>query len=263
MAISSQTRDTLFRVGYTTKGILYSLIGTFAVATVFGEANGAGGPKAIIKWIGTNPFGQILLGLMGVGLLFYSLYRIYTGINPPDEGKKKFEKLRHVAWVVSGISYGVLAFFTFRLLFMGGSGGGSGTKQSAISWLLQQSWGPVVVGIIGGVIAATGFFQFYKALKDKHMEPLKDGKLDRKKKETFKQTGRVGLTSRAVIFGIIAYFLFRAAWMDDPSQFKGVGESLSYLRGEAYGPYLLAIVGAGLLAYGLFMFVRARYERSA
>ena len=258
----------LFKIGYTAKGIVYFLVGGFAVATVAGLAGGVGGPKRVIQWIGSNPFGQVLLGLTALGLACYAAWRIYHAVQGPRrESDGKEATVKRIAWVVSGLSYGLLAVFAARLALVGGnvaSGGSGGKKQDVIQWLLQQSWGPIAVGIIGVIMLGVGAFQVYRAVTDKHMTGVEEeGNLAPKTEKFFRRTGRVGLVSRAVVFAIIAYFLGRAALMDDASQFRGVSGSLSFLRDQSYGAVLLAAVGAGLLAYGFFMFVRARYERAS
>jgi hypothetical protein len=262
MALSNTTENRLFKAGYIAKGVVYCLIGGFAIATVIGAASqSANGPKGVIKWIGTNPFGQILLFLTGLGLLAYCSWRWYTALqDKKNEGSDKEGTVKRIGYAVSGTAYGVLSAQAFKLAF-GGGGGGGDSKQDIIAKILSQSWGPYAVGIIGAIMAGVALYQLYRAVKNKHMEGIKGQQLSEEERETFKKTGEVGLVARFIVYGIISYFLFRAALMDDPSKFKGIGEALSFIEDQSYGAVLLAIVGAGLLAYGIFMFVRARYER--
>ncbi|MGB3546189.1 MAG: DUF1206 domain-containing protein [Saprospiraceae bacterium] len=261
MTISKATQNKLFTAGYTAKGVVYLIMGIFAVATVIGASSGTGGPKAVIDWIGTNPFGQILIGLIGLGLMAYAAWRWFKALaNTENEGSDTTGIVKRIGWAVSGTAYGVLSVYAFKKLF--GSGGGSGNqKEDIIAQLLQQSWGPYAVGLIGVIMVGVGAYQVYRAATDKHVEDVDAWGLTDDQEEAFKHTGRVGLGARAVVYGIIAYFLFRAATMSDADQFKGIGESLSYLRDATFGSALLAIVGMGLAAYGIFMFFRARYER--
>ena len=264
MALTLDTQNKLFTAGYTAKGVVYALIGIFAIIGVVGSAgSGGGGPKDVISWIGTNPFGNVLLFLIGLGLLAYCSWRWYTAVKDKEnEGSDKEGIVKRIGYAVSGTAYGILSAHAFKLCF--GSGGGSGqSKQDIIARILSNSWGPYLVGLIALIMAGVAIFQLYRAVTDKHMEHIEGLGLNHEQRETFEKTGEVGLTARFVVYGIISYFLFRAALMEDPSQFKGVGESLSYIEDQTYGQVLLAIVGLGLLAYGIFMFIRARYERVA
>ena len=263
MALSNSTENKLFITGYTAKGIVYCLIGFFAVAGVVGGSAGAGGgPKAVISWIGTNPFGQVLLILIGIGLLAYCSWRWYTAVqDKKNEGKDKEGIVKRIAYAVSGTAYGILSAHAFKLAFTNRGGSGGGGKQDIIARILAQSWGPYVVGILAAIMAGVAIFQLYRALKNKHMEGIDGQELDHDTRETFKKAGELGLSARFVVYGIISFFLFRAATLEDASQFKGMGESLEYIEDQSYGAAMLAIVGLGLLAYGMFMFIRARYER--
>ena len=262
MGVSKQTQQTLFKIGFTAKGIVYFMIGFFAVATLIGlQQAGANGPKAILDWVGNSPFGTILLVLLGLGLLAYSLWRIHQALaDTEDKGKDAGGLVRRGAWFVSGLSYAGLAFFAFRETLIGGGGGNSNQKQDLIAELLQLSWGQIAVGIIAAIFVVVAGYQAYRGISDEHMKKVKTQNMPKEEKETFRELGKIGLLARAVVYGIIAYFLARAALLEDPSQFKGVGDSLQYLK-NGWGTAALITIGAGLLAYGSFMFVRARYEK--
>lgn len=47
----------------------------------------------------------------------------------------------------------------------------------------------------------------------------------------------------------------------DASQAGGLDDAFDTLRGLFLGPLLVALVGVGFIAYGLFLFFRARYAR--
>lgn len=260
MRPDKSTLQKIFTAGYTAKGIVYVLIGIFAIATVLGAARSTNGPKAVIDWIGTNAFGQTLLGLIGTGLLAYCAWRWFRAVKDPgNDANGKSGAVKRIGWFFSGTAYGVLSLYTFKKVF--GNGGSGGTdKQDVIARLLEQSWGQAVVVVIGVVVAGVGAYQLFRGVTDRHMEGVKGQHLGEKEEKVYRRAGRAGLAARAVVYGIIAWFLLRAGMMDDASQFGGISDALSHLRDYPLGAILLGVVGAGLLAYGLFMFVRARYE---
>jgi uncharacterized membrane protein (DUF2068 family) len=47
----------------------------------------------------------------------------------------------------------------------------------------------------------------------------------------------------------------------NPSEARGLDGALAALAEQPFGPYLLALVAAGLAAYGVFALVEARYRR--
>jgi hypothetical protein len=72
---------------------------------------------------------------------------------------------------------------------------------------------------------------------------------------------RFGMAARGVVFAIIGVFLVVAARHENPAEARGVGGALGALRERSYGTALLSVVALGLMAYGGYQFVLARYRR--
>jgi hypothetical protein len=54
--------------------------------------------------------------------------------------------------------------------------------------------------------------------------------------------------------------VIRAAIQYDPSEAIGLDGALQKLAAADYGPYLLGLTAAGLIAYGVYCLVDARYR---
>ncbi|MEV1130891.1 DUF1206 domain-containing protein [Agromyces sp. NPDC049794] len=66
---------TLGMVGYVAKGIAIGVVGVlFLVAALTTDAEKAGGLDAALKSLADLPFGQIILWLVGAGLMVYGVY---------------------------------------------------------------------------------------------------------------------------------------------------------------------------------------------
>jgi uncharacterized protein DUF1206 len=70
---------------------------------------------------------------------------------------------------------------------------------------------------------------------------------------------RFGIAARGVVFCLIGFFLARAAAHHDAAQAGGVRESLGLLAG--FGRWPFVVVALGLVAYGVYQLVNARYRR--
>jgi hypothetical protein len=73
--------------------------------------------------------------------------------------------------------------------------------------------------------------------------------------------GRLGYGALGVVFTIIGFFMIVAAVQFNAQQAKGLDTALSELLHLPFGPVLLGIVALGLIAYGVYSFVEARYRR--
>jgi pimeloyl-ACP methyl ester carboxylesterase len=73
--------------------------------------------------------------------------------------------------------------------------------------------------------------------------------------------GIARLAARTVVFGLIGWFLVKAAIEHDPQEAVALDGALARLAEAPYGPVLLGFTAAGLIAYGLFCVAQARYRR--
>src|SRR5690606_12620929 len=65
--------EKLARAGYAAKGVLYVTIGSLALMLAVGEGGQTAGSRDALAMLGQQPFGQILLFVMAVGLAGYAL----------------------------------------------------------------------------------------------------------------------------------------------------------------------------------------------
>jgi hypothetical protein len=75
-------------------------------------------------------------------------------------------------------------------------------------------------------------------------------------------TGVVGLSSLAVVLGIVAWFLFKAAIDFKPASAVGIGGALAHLARASYGSWLLGVTAAGLIVFAAFDLLQARYHKA-
>jgi len=120
--------------------------------------------------------------------------------------------------------------------------------------------GQWLVGIAGACVVGYGVWQLWRAWCADVDKMLSLGELPTEARRPIVHVSRFGIGARGVVFGVIGIGLILAAWHTEPHEAMGVGGALRWLAGQAYGPWILAIVAAGLIAYGFYEFVRARYR---
>ena len=252
--------ERVARFGYAAYGLVYVLVGVLSVRAATGGGGKTAGQEGALQTILLAPLGRVLLGLVALGLLGYAMWRLFQGILDPDrEGGNARGLIKRADHVVNGLFHGALAVSVGRVAL--GSGGGGGGPDDWTATLLQQPLGRLLVAVVGAGILAIGLFQFYRAYDAKFMEKLKPGEMSPRERRWTRRAGRLGHAARGVVFLVIGAFLAQAALQSDPDEARGLGGALSALAAQPFGPYLLGLVALGLVGFGLFMFVVARYRR--
>lgn len=248
-----ETYEKLARAGFAARGVTYGLIGLLALLAAFTGGGGTTGQTGAMRTLADSTWGTILLVLVGIGLFGYGLWRAVGAVmNLENE-----ETAKRVAHFFAGLFYFVLAVYAFMLVFGATGGGGGGTgPDSLTARLMSAPFGRILVGIAGLIGLAAAAAQAKKALKEEYRErtriPDHRGWVNK--------VVKFGILARAVIFAIIGVFLIVAAIQADPSEARGVGGALDWLRGQAWGSVLLGLIGLGLMAFALFSFIQARYR---
>ena len=254
----------LARLGYLAKGLVYVIIGLLAALAASGLGGGTTDRQGAIETIHQEPFGQILLGLVALGLVGYALWSfIRAAFDPEGEGTGPQGLLTRIGYGGAGISHAALAFAALQLLIGSGNAGKS-SDASAQDWtarLLQQPYGPILVVIVGLVVLGVALAQFYQAYTAKFQKYLRLGQLSAEGTHWIVRLGRLGLAARGVVFGIIGLFLIVAAWRHNPGEARGLGGALQELARQPFGNVLLGVVALGLLAYGIYTVAQARYRQ--
>ena len=253
--------ERLARAGYVAYGVVYALVGVLAVQAAFGGSGETASQEGALRQVLLAPLGRVLLGIVAVGLLAYAMWRLFQGIlDPENEGTDAKGLVKRLDHVLNGLFHAALAFSAGQLI-LGSGGGGGGSPDDWTARLMAQPFGRWLAAVAGAVIVGAGLYQFYKAYQADFRDDLKTGEMSAREKKWTTRSGRLGYAARGVVFGVIGVFLVQAALQTDPDEARGLGGALETLARQPLGPYILGAVAIGLVAYGVFMFVMARYRR--
>jgi Domain of Unknown Function (DUF1206) len=253
--------ERLARVGYAAYGVVYVLVGVLAVQAAFGGGGKTASQEGALRQVLFAPLGRILLAVVVIGLLVYAMWRLFQGfLDPENEGTGAKGIVKRSDHVINGLFHAALALSAGRLV-LGSGGGGGGSPDDWTARLLAQPLGRWVTAIAGAVIVGAGLYQFYQSYRADFRDELKLGEMGGWEKTWATRSGRLGYAARGVVFGVIGVFLIQATLQTDPEEARGLGGALETLARQPFGPYILGAVAVGLVAYGVFMFVVARYRR--
>jgi hypothetical protein len=252
----------LARLGYAAKGVVYFTIGLLAIQVAIGSGGQTTGPRGALREISQEPYGQILLAVVALGLFGYALWRfVQAWMDPDNAGTDAEGIIKRIGWAVSGITYGVFGVLAVLILVGSAGGGGGSGAEDLTAQLMSQPFGIWLVGIVGAILVGTGLYQFYRAYSAKFREKLKLGEMSTTETTWATRAGRLGFAARGVVYVLLGIFLIQAGLQSDPSEAGGLGQALDTVAAQPYGPWLLGLVALGLMAYGVFAVVLARYRR--
>jgi hypothetical protein len=248
---------TLGQVGVAAIGIVYLLLAWISVQIAFGGSSQSADNSGALKEIADKPFGQVLLGVMALGLFAFAVWQLILaaiGFQQEDGGKRVFKRLSAVAKAIFGLVLGVQAA---TLTFSGGGGKSSSSKQGDwTSKLLGQPGGRVLVALIGLAVLGFAGYLIYQGVAKKFLEKL-EGSASR----TIVRLGQVGWIARGVAFGVLGVLVVVAGVEKQPEKARGLDNALKTLADRPYGKWLLAAVALGFAAYGVFQLVTARTHK--
>jgi hypothetical protein len=256
--VQSSVFEWLSRAGFVARAAVYAVIGILALKLAIGAGGKVTNQQGAMRTLAHQPFGKYLLTLLAIGLGGYALWRLVrAAIGHGPEGSDS--GLDRLAALASGIAYAVLCAIAIEIL--AGSGSAGGNPKSSSAGVLGWPGGQEVVGAIGAGLIGVGLYQIYRGSTREFMEDSKEEEMSPGVRTWFGVVGVVGYLARGVVFGLIGVFLIRAAVDFDPAKAVGVDGALAKLEHASYGPVLLGVVAAGLIAFALYSLADARYRR--
>lgn len=237
---------TLTRLGFAARGLLYLVIAILVMTS--GRAED---PAGALSYLGQGG-GKVLLLLMTLGLVAYGLWRLSdAAFNIERHGSDGAGVGERLGAAGSSLVHLFLAWQAIKLMRGAGAASEGGAQDGAQS-ALQLPGGATLLMVGGLVLLAVGIFQLIKAGKASYLETL-DPVVARQPWAQW--TGRLGYAARGVVFLITGFFVLSAGFDEEASEAGGMAEALAWLN----NPWDV-IVAAGLLAFGLFSLIEARFR---
>lgn len=249
------------RVGFGARGFVYVSVGALTLLGVFGigDAVGTGGALA---WLVTRPFGRVWLLLVIAGLAAFVMWRLMQSIFDADhEGKDREGLMTRMGQLFSGLGYSAMAFGASRLLFDkpedAHTDGVTASRETAET-VMSLPWGNWLLAAGGLVIIGIGIANVTRAWREDFTEHLACSEsLCRK----VAPLARWGYVSRGLAYLPLGVIVALAGLNARPSDVTSLGAALETVERHPAGPWALTAMAVGLIAFGVFSFIEARWRR--
>lgn len=251
--------ERLARLGYTSKGVVYVLIGLLAAATAAGRGR-ITDRQGAFGLILDQPFGRVALLIIAAGLIGYAIWRVNSGFADSERHGNDLRGLAiRAGSVVRGVAYGWVAVELVRRM-LHDTGPGKSSDVQARHWTsraMDKPFGRWVVAIAGLCVIGYCGWQLYCAIQGRFSKHLRTHSMA----PWLIAICRLGLGARAVILGVIGGSFIEAAIHHSSSRARGTSGALRMVAQQPFGGALLVAAGLGLAAYGVYAFANARYRQ--
>jgi hypothetical protein len=251
--------ERLARVGFAAKALLYITIGGLAAQAALGQGGQVTDTEGALRVVNGGELGRAVLWIVGAGLTGYAVWRLVEAlVDPERRGTGAKGIALRIGFAVRGLFHGALGITAFRLAL--GDPGPAGDQ--ARRWTEQAfafPAGELLVAVAAAWIAGYGLYQFYRAMTPKMRRHLQLSELPDEFRNWVLRVSRFGIAARGVVFCLIGFFLARAVLQHDARQAGGLRESLRTLANLGRWPFV--VVAVGLVAYGVYELLNARYRR--
>ncbi|MGW2639959.1 DUF1206 domain-containing protein [Streptomyces sp. NPDC001348] len=250
------------RAGLTARGVIYLLVGLLALQIAFGGSGKQADRSGALEELAHRPFGAVLLWALGLGLVGMALWRLSEALLG-SMGKDGRSARKRLTALVRCVFYGFVA--SSVLSFAAGAGGersSDSQSRDLTARVLSVPAGQWLVGAAGAGIVVSGVWIAVQAARRKYRDRLRRGEMSPATRRLVDVTGVAGGVARGVVFAAAGAFAVRAAIDSRPDRAKGLDDTLRTFADTPVGPWLLALVAAGLALFGVFSIAEARWIRT-
>ncbi|WP_312599665.1 DUF1206 domain-containing protein, partial [Brevundimonas sp.] len=255
------------RIGYGARGFVYLSAGALTLLAATDRIGEAVGTSGAAGWLAQQPFGKVWLVLLGLGLWAFVGWRVLQAVFDADhEGTDLKGWTTRAGQAVSGLFYGVLASGVFEYLdeFAEATDASSAQAESVAenqekaAALLALPFGEALLIGAGLTVLGVGLGNIVRAFRDDFDEALA---CPRAFCGTATALARAGYAARGFAYLPLGVFVVLAGLHARSGEVTTTAAALDALEAQPGGSVILGLTAAGLMAFGAFAFVEARWRR--
>ena len=260
--IAAKLLEWTSRFGYAARGVVYVTMGVIAfLAANHLTPHAVGAADAIEAWA-EWPLGLALIVFAAVGLAGFALWRGLQAILDADSHGKSLKGWGvRAGQAASGVVAAGLSLSAFKvldhILEVRKAEDGVSAHDMAVMLLALPHGDSYLMGA-GLIMLFTGAGFAAQGLAQNFGKRLECGEGTRR---WFVPLARAGYISRGVATLPLGLYLYRAGLQARAAEARSWGDALDTLGQHRLGGLAMVVVAIGLVAFGLFGFIEARFRR--
>ena len=243
-------------LGLAGRGGFYLIVAALAVEIAVDQHSGrqadASGALGLVT---EHTGGKALVAAIALGLFCFAVESLAESWNCRRKDRK-----RAALAGLRGVFYLLVAVIPIQYLAGNHKVGSEQQQHRTAAKLLGFSGGAVLVVIAGLVLVVVCAWQIHDAVADNPADQLNLSGAPRFIRVVAPVLARTGVLVRAATILPVGVLLIIAGFEYDPRKADGLDGELAMLAGYAWGRALLFVIAGGLVAFGLYSFVEARYR---
>lgn len=255
-AESSSAFRLLARAGYAANGVVHLLLGVLVLVVSFG-GSGESDQSGAFRAVAEAPLGFLALWIIAAALWALGAWHLVQAVLARSStGAKRLGRIASEAGqAVLYVGLGAIA----ASIALGARPQGEQSTEDASGGVLAVPGGPLLLGLVGLVVGGIGVAYVVMGVRRTFRKKIAppSGAAGR----AVIGLGAFGYAAKGVALAIVGVLLVVAAVRLDPETAGGLDGAIEALVAVPAGPFLGAVVGAGLVAYGVFTVLRARFAR--
>lgn len=250
------------RIGFGARGFVYLTAGAVTLLAALDRREDAAGVRGALAWIAGWPAGVVWVVLIGIGLALFSGWRILQSVFDADhEGTSRHGLMTRAGQFASALSYAGASVAVFKVLDrlrQDFDAAETAEAREKVSTVLDLPHGGLILIVGGLVIIWLAGSNMWRGFREDFTEYLAcSEKLCRR----VEPLARAGYIARGVSYLPLGVLVVLAGLRSQSHEVMSLGEALGAVDSQPGGNAVIALTAAGLMAFGAFSWVEARFRK--
>ncbi|NJC23939.1 hypothetical protein BJ994_003015 [Arthrobacter pigmenti] len=250
--------DVVARFGFAVLALVHVLIGVIALQIAFG-GDGEAEPTGALEQLASGTAGPWTMGICAIGCLGLAIWQLSEATLRARHLPTGQQLSKTISSGSLSIIYGSVAFTFARFSFGIGTDSSESTQDFTAAYM-GSALGNLVIIAVGGTVFGIGVYFVFKGLLRKFRPELRHFE-DTRRGALIEVLGVIGHVAKGASLILVGILFVAAVITHDAQRSTGLDGSLKALTEHPFGVPLLIAIAVGLICYGIFALIRAKFGR--